>query len=405
MDGDYEHLVRLCWEGKLYEVEALLEEWVDPNPPPHIRKSALRVALGEGFHSLVVLLLRKRARVGSREMFDVAWAGNVEYMGLLLDHGGKLDDAHAIESACERGAGPMIDLLESRGVDLVTGSPLAAALKTGNKSIIGRWKRLLDKYPDLAAQGAEALFHFCEKGSERGVALMLWAGADPRMPILEEGEEYDPDWQRTAMGEAAYRGNLKMLRQFRVDPGIDDVGDLLSRTGSGNHHETVDYLLEIATPAQREDGLGRMLSSAISRVDWKSDQRLGWGAGRSDAEPDVQMIEKLAHLGAKLNAGEEASRLRSALRRADPRQALRIIRALAGGPIADIDELRRVVKTKTILARLEDITLSREDRELLALKPSKRASRGQTRPMLEHSTARKPWWPGQTFWQRRSFGP
>lgn len=404
MDGDYEHLVRLCWEGKLYEVEALLEEGVDPNPPPHIRKSALRVALGEGFHSLVVLLLRKGARVGPREMFDVAWAGSVEYMGLLLDHGGKLDDAEAIESACAHGAGPMIDLLESRGVDLVTGSPLAAALKTGNKSIIGRWKRLLDKHQDLALQGAMALYHFCEKGSERGVALMLWAGADPRMPILEEGETFDPDWQKTAMGEAAFRGNLKMLKQFKVDPGIDDVGDLLWRAGSGNHHEAVDYLLEIATSAQREAALGQMLATALSHVDWRSNPKWGWGCGPERAEPDVKMVEKLARLGAKLDVNKELRRVRAALRRAEPGQAIRILRALASGPVADIEELRRIVKTKTIIERLASTALSQEDRELLALKPSKRASLGPTRPILEHSTPKKPWWPGQSVWQRRSFG-
>lgn len=404
MDGDYEYLVRLCREGKLYEAEALLREGVDPNPPPNIRKSALRMALGKGFHSLVVLLLRKGARPGLNEMFDVAWSGNAEYMSLLLENGGKLEDPRAIEVACERGAGPMIDLLESKDIDLVTGSPLAAAMKTGNKSVIGRWKRLLEKHPDLAVQGAMALFHFCEKDSERGVALMLWAGADPRMPIPQEGEYHDPDWQVTALGEAAFKGNVKVLQRFGIDPATDDVADLLWRVGSGNHHQAVEYLLDLATPIQREEGLGRMLATAISQVDWKSDRTLGWGHGPTDAEPDVKVIEKLARLGARLDVKKESHQVRSALRRAEPDQAIRIVRALASGPVADIEELRRVVKTKTILKRLESTALSREDRELLALKaPKPRTPRTATQG-AEYSGHRKPWWPGQTFWQRRKFG-
>lgn len=400
MDGDCEYLVRLCREGKLYEVEALLREGVDPNPPPNIRKSALHVALEKGFHSLVVLLLRNEAQPGPREMFDVAWVGNVEYMRLLLEHGGKLEDTQAIELACEHGAGPMIDLLESKGVDLVTGSPLAAAMSTGNKSVIGRWKRLLDKHPDLAVQGAMALFHFCEKGSERGVALMLWAGADPRIPIPEEGQEHDPDWQKTALGEAAFGGNPKILRRFGIDPATDDVGDLLWRAGAGNHHEAVDYLLDLATAAQREEGLGRMLATSISHVDWKSDRSLGWGHGPAEAEPDVKMIEKLARLGAKIDINKESHQLRAALRRAEPGQAIRIVRALASGPVVEVEELRRVVKTKTIIERIESIALSREDRELLALKAPKDGTTKQGTRQLECAVPWNPWRPKKGFWGR-----
>lgn len=173
---------------------------------------------------------------------------------------------------------------------------------------------------------------------------------------------------------------------------------------SENHQEAFDYLLSIATPTQREDALGQMLATAISHVDWRSNPKIGWEGTSDRAEPDVKMIEKLARLGAKLFANNETQQLRAALRRADLRRALRIIRALASGPIADIDELRRVAKTKTILDRLERTELSREDRELLALKPSKQTSRGQARSMVQYLIPKKPWWPGQTFWQRRRSG-
>lgn len=402
MDGDYEYLLKLCRAGKLYEAEALLRDGVDPNPPPGVRKSALGVAMEKGFHSLVVLLLRSGARPGQREVENAAYAGNLEHLRLLLEHGGKLGCVYAIRAACERGGGAMIDFLLAQGVDLVTGSPLAVAMKTGNKSAIGKWKRLLDQHPTLAVQGAMALAHFCREGSERGVALMLWAGADPRMPIPEEGHEDDPERHKTALEEAAEGGRVKILQRLAIDPATDDVGYLMYRADSRDRAEAVECLFDRCTPAQREAGLKQMLELAIWRVDWKSDRTLSSGCGPYAARGEVEKIERLARMGAKSDARAESGSIRSALRRVEPELAMRVIRALASGPVPDLDELRRIVKTKTILGRLESLSLSREDRELLALRPSKGdAARHGTRD-LGYATPRKPWWPQQSFWQRRN---
>jgi hypothetical protein len=73
-------------------------------------------------------------------------------------------------------------------------------------------------------------------GSERGVNLCLWAGADPHTPAphpgsglsgeadTEDGEEPFIGW--TAMEEAARQGNLAILKRLGPDPARDDFDDL-----------------------------------------------------------------------------------------------------------------------------------------------------------------------------------
>ncbi|MCC6356299.1 MAG: hypothetical protein IT577_20630 [Verrucomicrobiae bacterium] len=378
MDGDYEYLLKLCRAGKLYEAEVLLAEGVDPNPPPNLRKSALAVAIEKGFHSLVVLLLRSGARPGQRDMWEVARSGNVELLGLLIDHGGLLLEPRDVAAACERGGGPAIDLLASRGVDLVKGAPLFEALCTGNKSVIGAWKRHLDRDPRLAAQGAMALAVFCREGSARGVALMLWAGADPRMPIPSEGkiEEEDPDRRTTALVEAAAGGKVAILKALRIDPLTDDLPDLMCAADLHDRRDAVEFLLDLCTAIQRAEALWRMLQSAIWSLEWKSDPRSGWW-GQYPASFEVEKIERLARMGARLSLDREPAlllRVRAALRRAEPDLALRVIRALASGPVPDTEELRWLVRTKAIVDKMRYQNLSRGDMELLGMKLPKEAT-------------------------------
>ncbi len=375
MDGDYEYLVKLCRAGKLYEAEALLREGVDLNPPPSRRQSALAVSVDRGFHSLVVLLLGSGARPTAKDMWEVAQTGNVEFMKLCLDHGGRFDDYRDIMVACERGGGPAIDVLAAHGVDMVTRAPLVEALCTGNKSVIGAWKRHLDRDPRLASQGAMALADFARAGSERGVALMLWAGADPRMavPEAEERESERPKGYTTALAEAVAGGRVAILRAMKIDPLMDDLAALVCLADQHERRDAMEYLFDLCTPQQRARSLRRMLESAFWSLEWKSDPRSGWW-GEYPASSEVEKIERFARMGASLNTRRNQLlelRVRAALRRAETDLALRVIRALANGPIPDRQEFLRVVRTKGILDKFRFRALSPADRELLGMRPKR----------------------------------
>src|SRR5580765_1825711 len=57
-DEDAEHVLRLCREGRLFELQRWVEEGKPLTFPGNYRRGPLRVALDVGFHSLVEFLLQ-----------------------------------------------------------------------------------------------------------------------------------------------------------------------------------------------------------------------------------------------------------------------------------------------------------------------------------------------------------
>lgn len=57
-DEDAEHLLRLCREGRLFELRAWIAAGRPLRVPAHYRHTPLHVAVHTGFHSLIELLLQ-----------------------------------------------------------------------------------------------------------------------------------------------------------------------------------------------------------------------------------------------------------------------------------------------------------------------------------------------------------
>lgn len=120
---------RLCAEGMLFEVQALIQAGGldlgrfagDRHPLP--------IAAGRGFHSLVLVLLPLSGQAGVLDaaLRAAARGGHLETVRLLLAHGasaGSVPPADAVRSP-----NPEVPaLLAGRGLDLVAGHPLARAL-------------------------------------------------------------------------------------------------------------------------------------------------------------------------------------------------------------------------------------------------------------------------------------
>jgi hypothetical protein len=100
-----------------------------------------------------------------------------------------------------------------------------------------------------------ALGDHAGEGNERGVALCLWAGADPHAPVLspnleaaqdadsEEGEEPFLGW--SAIYEAARAGHLGILKRLGPDPACDDFDELYEHAGC---ESIVLFLLAMQPP-------------------------------------------------------------------------------------------------------------------------------------------------------------
>ena len=60
-DEDAEQLLRLCREGRLFELQAWVAAGKSLSVPAHYRQTPMRVALNTGFHSLIEFLLQHEA--------------------------------------------------------------------------------------------------------------------------------------------------------------------------------------------------------------------------------------------------------------------------------------------------------------------------------------------------------
>lgn len=81
-----EHVLRLCREGRLFELQA----WVDQGKllamPPGYRRSPLRVALDTGFHSLIEFLLQHEEDQVAKDtvLQEACWRNQPSMMRLAL---------------------------------------------------------------------------------------------------------------------------------------------------------------------------------------------------------------------------------------------------------------------------------------------------------------------------------
>ena len=91
-------------------------------------------------------------------------------------------------------------------------------------------------HPDadaLQEQANIALRHFCSKGDLKWISLMLWAKADARSmgPSLEDQYTYDPECYTSGLQQAAYAGNIEVLKKLKPQAGRDNLEDLLHSAG------------------------------------------------------------------------------------------------------------------------------------------------------------------------------
>jgi hypothetical protein len=99
------------------------------------------------------------------------------------------------------------------GADLRTGLPIAGALSRRIQPALGVCRACIERNPDLKEQLNIALRSNCKVGNLKWVSLLLWAGADPFRPGMNEcDEEPDTDYEGlTAVECAAWNGKFEVF--------------------------------------------------------------------------------------------------------------------------------------------------------------------------------------------------
>jgi len=262
---DVRPLHQLCREGRLYDVEGWI---VDGKPlqvapealPKRSRsKTALQITLETGQHSLATLLLRNGYQLGLERYspLDLALRSRRwDLFDLLMEWGGDLKGVDAF-TVLETYNTDLYERFRAAGYDLTKHHAIADILghSTTNRPLLGFVKRHRAEDPKIQQELNIALGHHARKGNERGVALCLWAGADPHAPVPnpdlgiaensdpQDGEERFLGW--SAIEEAASAGHLSILKRLGPDPVQDDIDELYE---NAKNSSIVAFLLTMQLP-------------------------------------------------------------------------------------------------------------------------------------------------------------
>lgn len=254
-------LLRLCREGRVYEVEA----WIGAGRPiqaldyrhgkrSHRLASPLRVAIETGQFDLARRLLVNGflPDLERESILEVVLRTRAkEFLDLLTSWGADPKRVKP-ESAIDTYEVETMERFWEAGVDLTVGDDLTLTLArvTGNKPAYGWCKRHRDD-PRVARVLDMALGLAVRESGEKAVSLLLWAGANPHRnaPMIEYFDpEYDnePGAGFSAVHWAVSHKNPKFLRRLKPDPLLDDF-DKLWR--SVRDPETLELLAPVKLPA------------------------------------------------------------------------------------------------------------------------------------------------------------
>jgi ankyrin repeat protein len=280
----------LCRHGRLYDVE----RWVRSGAPLQLatgvavrgraRGSPLAIALEAGNQALILLLLANGydPNLGEPSPLDRALRDRrMDLVDLLLKWGAdprRVDPDEVFDTYDTQ----LFERFRALGVDFAEDHALAYALgyHTSNKPLFGYARRHRHEDPRIQQELNIALVTHASKGNEKGVALCLWAGADPHAPApslsfighgwydeeSEEGEEDSGFRGFTAIYEACLLGHANTLRMLGPDPALDDFQDLYLAASDR-------WVVEELARIQPLDDAGRFLASRLGRI-WRHED--GW---------------------------------------------------------------------------------------------------------------------------------
>lgn len=359
-------LHRLCREGRLYDVERRIQE----GQPLQLAEgtdvgrrrvtSALEIALEKQNQALVLLLLCNGydPNLERRSPLNLALgARRWDLVDLLLRWGA---DPHQIDltDLFDTYNSKLFERFRVLGVDLTAGHELAGALgyHTSNKPLFGFARRHRKRDPKIQTALDIALAYHVSEGSERGVALCLWAGADPHVavPDLRYLSRYDQDDQEpedeedrfvgfTAIEQACRRGDVKILERLGPDPALDDFDELYKAASS---RAVIDFLARLTLP---RDG------AAVIRyhLRWATfDRGFRFSTGRS-----LYTLQHLFELGVRWedSSKEEIASIRSGLLKTSTHTFVDAMKLLATKDYCAPETLHELGRTPAIRRRMKEV--------------------------------------------------
>lgn len=204
-----------------------------------------------------------------------------------------------------------------------------------------------DKIPGLKPQLDLALRYHVQENHIGSVCLLLWAGADPRIPLPDIDDEDGNSLVISALEEAVWNGQVEMLEKMKVDPAKDNIDQLLRRACFSGKWEIIEKLLQLgANPNWEDQDKTSAMSELLGRFVWKITPVVGY---RSEWEVD-QMLEtvcKFADRGGRwqLPDNYRMRDLRRALTQLSAEKVEKIVLKFRSHRVCSDDELFHLINT------------------------------------------------------------
>ena len=107
--------------------------------------------------------------------------------------------------------------------------PIARAFRYKHREFLGVYMSVRDTVPTARRQATMALCYHAADGNLKWVSLLLWAGADPRLPVPRlEDSDIDEEDVETALVAAVRRGQFDVVKRIGIDPARDDVTAMIN---------------------------------------------------------------------------------------------------------------------------------------------------------------------------------
>jgi hypothetical protein len=350
-------LCTLCVEGKLYEVEAWIENDrpIQCEPPADRKqrklKTPLQIAVKRGFYSLAELLLLNGydPNGDASSSLRLAVEGkNVPMVDLLLEFGTDPQQVRldTVLETCDR---QIMDRFIAAGFDPCRDNAMAEALLFKARPLLGFIKQYCERFPGLMRQAAMALRYFVEERDVKGVALMLWVGANPheRVPGLfdQRRKESEEDWD-CAFQVAAWKFDapiLNLILKVPIPP--EQVQPLFEATGSACNPEITGRLLELGADPNRLTEDGHVLESMITRATWS----YGFSNDKERQAGALECIRLVAEAGARWAPDPKSlASVRRNLTAGTPEVVSSIVRLFRENQVLTGEQLHELTRTPTM---------------------------------------------------------
>ncbi len=274
--ADIQELIGLCKAGKLFAVQ----EWIAAGrpwelPPGRYRTSPLRTAIKLGFHSLVEVFLRAGLRQEEKDnaIWDAMRQRRTDMVDLLAAYGadyGKVSPIHVVQARDQMLTRWFIE----HGMDLEEKYPIAVAFRNGCREFLRLYMEVRDEVPSARTQASMALRYHCREGRMRWVALLLWAGADPREQVLDVDRPDDTESRMSALEQAASCCHVAIVKKFGIDPHRDDPTALLGWCWHCGSSALVEIFLEAGADPNGGDEDHNPMINMMHGLEWRVEGKL-----------------------------------------------------------------------------------------------------------------------------------